>query len=192
MLCDETLVSPHLRETHQLLNFPPNRLFEPDLRTASAIRCRPSSTLPVRDFDPGLCTTPPSKPTEQAFTSVPALFSEIPLETNLFPLPRFRLGFLDESRLLARETEARWRANSWARASAKASVSSKRSSHSRCTVSFRKTICQRLRETSDTVCGPMQSEITKIPEAFIFPNLGFGVWFCVHTKKLVSRVCRTC
>lgn len=108
MLCEEIVLSPHFRETHQLLNFPPNRLFEPDLRTASAIRCRPSSTLPVRDdFDPGLCTTPPSKPTEQAVTSVPALLSEMPLETNLFPLPRFRLGFLDESRLLAPETEAR-------------------------------------------------------------------------------------
>ena len=36
----------------QLLKFPPNRLFVPDRRTAAAIRCRLSSTLPARDERP--------------------------------------------------------------------------------------------------------------------------------------------
>ena len=36
----------------QLLKFPPRRLLEPVLRTAAAIRCLLSSTLPARDFLP--------------------------------------------------------------------------------------------------------------------------------------------
>lgn len=59
-------------ELCQLLKFPANQLFEPDLRTPAAILCLLSSTLPLPDHllvsrapDPGLQLTPPSKPTEQ-------------------------------------------------------------------------------------------------------------------------------
>ena len=132
----------------QLLKFPPKRLFVPDCRTAAAIRFRLSSTLPSRDNFlvsrepvPGLHPTPPSNPTGQDIAWVVEL-SLCPLTSCPLRLPRMTLlEELDELRLL-RDSEApevRWRANNWARASPRASVSSKRSSHSRRTVSCKKT-----------------------------------------------------
>ena len=150
------LVVTHLPSTQickfslfsKYLEFPPKRLFVPDCRTAAAIRFRLSSTLPSRDNFlvsrepvPGLHPTPTSNPTGQDIAWVVEL-SLCPLTSCPLRLPRMTLlEELDELRLL-RDSEApevRWRANNWARASPRASVSSKRSSHSRRTVSCKKT-----------------------------------------------------